>query len=285
MAQKRCINGEFRLRPDKEVVQNYKYTLACFANKYSILLHDFMGMSNHDHPLYTDPQGKSPLFIQQLHALVARSTNCLFGEWDSLWSGQRHSAVRLLETDDVFEKMVYVLLNPVAAGLVRYIWEWEGVTSWGMEYGVPEIVKKPDFFWSKKMPDEVELVIHRPEGLFPGMSDREARQEVRRQVKERQSTLVAEMRGRGVVFMGMQRVLRQLRHSTPRTYLERRGIRPHVATKNKWLRIEALGRQKKFWHEHEHARLEYKAGNRDIAFPYGTYRMKELFDVRVKPPP
>lgn len=285
ITQKRCHCGEFRLRPDPEVVQTYWYVLGYCEGKYKVELHEFVGMSNHDHPLLTDPQQTRVKFIQLLHSLVARALNSFFGEWDSLWSGQPHSAVKLIDTDDVLTRLIYVLLNPVAAGLVRYAWDWEGVTSWHMEYGVPVKVKKPSFFFTDDMPDEVEVTIHRPKGLFPGLSDRAARAKVRELAKAKQADLIAKAREEGRTFMGMKRVLRQPRHTRPSTHLERRGIRPNVACRSKWARIEALGCLKQFRADHEAARLAFKAGDRNVEFPAGTYLMKVRHNVRVRPPP
>jgi putative transposase len=284
MATKRCIRGEFLLRPDPEAVQTYLFVLGYAQQKYGILLHDFVALSNHDHPVYTDPKTKGPQFIQMLHSLVARALNCNRGEWDSFWSGQRHGALRLLETKDVEKRCIYALTNPVKDGLVRYAWDWEGVTSWHMEYGVPIIVKKPDFFFSKEMPDEVQVVITRPEGLHPGMTDREARGELRRNAKAEQGDLIAEFKGKGGTFMGMKRVLRQPRHAAPNGHLERRGIRPHIASRSKWARIEALRDLKTFWAEHETARQALLAGE-DAVFPHGTYLMRVRFNCKVRPPP
>jgi hypothetical protein len=281
MTAKRCIAGQFRLRPDRDVVGVYLYVLGYAQQTHGVLLHEFCTMSNHDHPYLTDPRGLRPRFIQMLHSLTARAINHRFGEWDSLWSGQRHAAVKLLEAEDKVQRSVDVLANAVEAGLVRYASDWQGATSWHLEYGEELVVKKPPFFFSEHMPDEVTIVLTRPEGIFPGLSDREARAEVRRLVKQREREVLAEMRAQGRSFMGMRRVLRQPRHNTPNSNRARRGIRPHIGCRSKWARIEALRDLEKFWAEHERCRLAFKAGHRNIAFPPGTFLMKVVHGVRV----
>jgi hypothetical protein len=285
MATKRCLRGEFLLRPDPETVQTYLYVLGYFQRKYTILLHELATLSNHDHPLYTDPKANGPLFIQQVHSLTARALNHFFGESDSFWSGQQHNALRLLEPADVERRSVYIMNNAVKAGLVRYAWDWRGASSWHMEYGVPIKVKRPDFFFSKKMPEEVEVVITRPEGLYPGLSDREARAKLREKARVAQGDLIAERRAKGRTFMGMKRVLRQPRHNTPSRTLERGGIRPHIGARNKWARIEALQDLKRFRQEHEAARQAHLAGERDPVFPPGTYLMTRRLGFKARPPP
>jgi hypothetical protein len=168
--------------------------------------------------------------------------------------------------------------------LVRYVWDWKGVTSWHMEYGKPIIVKRPEFFFSKNMPEQVELVIHRPEGLYPGLSDAEARQRLREEARKQQGDIIASFRKEGRTFMGMGRVLRQPRASSPRTPHSMGGIRPHFASRSKWHRVEAARNLRQFWAEHEAARVAFAAGDRDVLFPPGTYEMKQRFNVNVRPP-
>ena len=277
MKQRRCLRREFRLRPDRLVVQIFLYTLAHAANKYGILLHDFVALSNHDHLVLTDPHTKRPAFLQLFHSLVARAVNAAFGEWDALWSAQPYSAPRLLEPDDILRKLVYTLANPVAAGLVRYCKDWSGPTSWNMEYGVPIKIPRPPVFFSKDMPDELELVIHRPAGLRPELTDRELRALVREQAHEKERELIGKMAEAGRAFMGMRRVLKQARHDTPSSRDERRGIRPTIAGRSKWARIQALQQNARFLEEHEIARLAFAAGDRNVVFPHGTYLMRVRF--------
>ena len=283
MAQKRCIHGRFKLRPDGRLNQIYLYCLGYFAHKYDILLHEFVVMSNHDHPLFTDPEANGPLFLQQLHGMVARAVNAMHGETDSLWSGQRVSTVRLLDNDTVLRKCTYVLLNPVGAGLVRYAWDWPGVTSWGLEYGRPLKVKRPAGFFREDMPEEVEVVIHRPDGLHPDADDAEARRRLRIHVEERQSRLIALKRRRGHTFMGAGRVMRQPRDK--KAIISRAKLRPHVASKNAGRRVSALLELVRFWKDYRKARLAFQGGQRNEEFPLGTWWMARACGVRVRPPP
>ncbi|MGH1347837.1 MAG: hypothetical protein ACRBN8_40155, partial [Nannocystales bacterium] len=77
------------------------------------------------------------------------------------------------------------------------------------------------------------------------------------------------------------RVRRQPTDSSPSTRAPRRGIRPTVAGKNKWARIEALQRNEAFLEAHEQARLLFEGGKRNVVFPLGTYLMVQRFGVAV----
>ena len=284
MQQKRCYRQEFRLRPDRAVVQIVEYALAYCAERYDIDLHDFIVISNHDHLEHTDTRRNRPAFYGLFHSLVARATNAHFGEWESLWSAQRYSAPVLQEPQDAFDKSVYIHLNAVAAGLVRYAWDWLGVSSYSMEYDRPRTVERPEGFFSDKMPKTVELVIRRPKGLRPELTDRELRREIRATVKERQGAIVKERLANGKRILGMDRVLKQPRTGAPHDKGRRRGIRPAVAAKSKWVRIEALQRNKQFVADHRQARLRFEAGGLDVTFPAGTYLMRLRFNVACHAP-
>lgn len=79
----------------------------------------------------------------------------------------------------------------------------------------------------------------------------------------------------------MKRVRRQPPDSSPSTRAPRRGIRPTVAGKNKWARIEALLRNQAFLDAHQQARLRFEAGEHRVVFPLGTYLMLHRFGVAV----
>jgi REP element-mobilizing transposase RayT len=279
MQQKRCYRQEFRLRPETMINEIIEYVLAYCADKYDIELHEFVVMSNHDHLVHTDTQGNRPEFYGLFHSLVARAVNAVHGEWESVWSAQRYSAPTMEEPQDTLRKCIYTLLNPVDAELVRYAWDWQGVTSYRLEYGKPKVIRRPDAFFSDKMPEQVELVIRRPKGLRPELDNRQLRREIRAAVKREQRAVAERVRGKGRRFLGMDRVRKQPRHGSPRDRGRRRGIRPTVAAKSKWTRIEALQRNQRFLAEHRDARSRFEKGERDVAFPAGTYLMRARYGV------
>ena len=65
----------------------------------------------------------------------------------------------------------------------------------------------------------------------------------------------------------------------------RGGIRPQVAAKSKWVRIERLRRNRLWLEAYEKAMRRFKAGERDVVFPYGTYKMRVYYGVLCEPPP
>jgi len=48
---------------------------------------------------------------------------------------------------------------------------------------------------------------------------------------------------------------------------------------------EALDALRAFWRAYAEALAEYRAGNHDVVFPAGTYKMRVFFNVPCHPPP
>lgn len=287
MVQKRCYRGEFRLRQDPVVRQILQYSLAYTANKYGIDLHEFVVMFNHDHLEQTDPLGKRPRFLQDFHSLVGRAVNAYFGDKEALYSSRRYSAQILPAPKDRMRKLVYILANPVEAGIVRDPREYGGVSSWGMEYDRPITIRRPGVFFSENMPETVELVIRRPPGLRPDLSDRALRQLVRGETLQEAKRLVAEIKAAGRRFMGFDRAMR-----TPRTRATqgalgpgglRAEIRPHVAAADPGTRAMVLETLATFFRRHKKRMDAWRSGDRVSPFPAGTYQMRVVHGALVEP--
>ena len=95
----------------------------------------------------------------------------------------------------------------------------------------------------------------------------------RKAAEERQRT------GRRIA--GRKAILRQSPYSCP----QRRGLRPRVATRNKWRRIEALQRLKQWYREYRAALLAWRDGDRAVVFPFGTYGLRVRQGVACAPAP
>ena len=63
------------------------------------------------------------------------------------------------------------------------------------------------------------------------------------------------------------------------------GLRPRVANRNKWRRIERLRASKVFQHRYREAHNRRKASETDVVFPYGTYKLREQGLARCTSPP
>jgi REP element-mobilizing transposase RayT len=284
LVTRRCSERRFFLRPSPGTNAIVQYLLAVTAERYGIRLHAYCVLSNHLHIILTDPQARLPEFHRDFDALVARAVNCSLGRWESLWDRDSYSAVRLEGDEAILQKMVYVLANPVEAGLVRRGSNWPGL--WSDETllrGKVLTVERPkDFFRANgPLPAVARLQLHRPPGFE---SDESFVEEVTERVRRVEDRAAAELGKQGRSFLGVSRVLGQKPHGRPAAVEPRRGLNPRVACRNKWRRIEALLRLREFRHAYREALEAWRAGVRDVLFPAGTWLMRIQHQVRCDVP-
>jgi putative transposase len=267
MITRRCSERRFFLLPEVFVTRTFEYLLGYLSKKYGIAIHAYVAMSNHYHLVVTDVEGRLPDFERDFNSMLARALNFHWDRWEAFWDRESYSGVKLLEERDVISKIGYVLANPVKARLVNRAREWEGATSAGMAFGWRRRIQRPEKFFSESMPEEVELVLTRPAG-FDGLGDREVLELVRADVARREAL----HREKGTVTR-MHGVFEQKWWECPSSFDPRRQLRPTVAGKNKWARIDALRRSGEWLAEYYEALRRFVGGERDVVFPRGTWKM------------
>ena len=287
MVTRRVHGREFRLRPSKKTNAIIRYVIAVVAERTGIILHAVCVMSNHTHICLTDPEGRICEFTRDCHAFIARAVNAAHGDFESMWSSEQTSHVTCVEPDDLIAKIAYAMANPVAATLVKYGKNWPGVrAAWPAKARVVHRPKK--FFRDEKdggsWPDTAVLEFSRPPG-YDGMSDEELAALIENEIDEREEHHRQEARRDGKSFMGRREVLEQSRYARPKKPEKRFELSPRVACRNKWLRIERLGHDRAWRGSYERALLDWRSGDRDVIFPYGTYKMRVVHNVFCAPPP
>ena len=279
LVTRRCAQRQLLLKPSRAVNWIFKYVLAVAAERYGVLVHAYCVLSNHFHLVVTDPRAHLPLFEQFLDSLVARALNAIYGRWENLWAPASYSAVRLETPDDIVDKVVYTLANPVAARLVEHGSDWPGLWSAPERMGgEAEVVERPDFFFKPDgtMPEKAHLRLVIP----PAFKEAEEfRQRVVSTLDEGERTIARERKEKGWTFLGVGRVLAQKHTDRPGDAEPRRGLNPRVAAKDKWRRIEALGRLVSFLRDYREALAKLRSGVRDAVFPAGTYQLRVLYGV------
>ena len=231
-------------------------------------------LSNHFHLVVTDPNARLPDFHRYLDGLLARAINSSLGRWESFWDPDSYSAVRLETTQSILEKMVYVLANPVAAGLVRRGREWPGLWSDPRHLGeAPLVSERPKEFFREHglMPASALLPLDRPPGFE---LDKSFGQALSHGLRSAEDLAAAEMGRGGRSFLGVARVLAQKPFARPSSADPRPTLNPRVATRNKWRRIEALLRLAAFGCAYREALAAWRGGLRHVLFPPGTWQMR-----------
>ena len=287
MITRRCTQRQFLMRPDPETNNAFIYCLAVAAQRAGIEVIFTAAQSNHHHTGIHDPKGNYPEFIEHFHKLLAKSMNCLRGRRENFWSSEQTSVLRLVDRNDVLDKMVYALTNPAKDNLVAAVKDWPGANSLdAMVTGRPLTAHRPAHFFREDgpMPDTVTLSISRPVE-FADMDAEDYRVLLTSRVQAAEATAADKRYANGVGVLGRQRILHQNWRDSPTSPEPRRNLAPRVAAKNKWSRIEALLRNKLFRVSYAQAFNAFKAGVKDVLFPAGTYWLRRFAAAACEPWP
>jgi len=286
LVTRRCTQRQFLLLPDREVNEIFLYCLATAAERFSVQVHAVCVMSGHWHGIVTDLDGELPDFMAWVHKYVAKCMNAKLGRWENFWSSSHYSAVRLESPDDIMDKIVYVLTNPVAGYLVSRSHMWPGLHTARIAIGgKPMEAARPRVHFRKDgpMPESASLFLKRPPG-YKRMSNSKFTAEVKRRVQEMEDMIQADCRARGRRFLGRKACLKYRRSYRPKSREPRRELSPRIAARDMDLRIEALYRLSEFVGNYQAARDKWKSGIRNVLFPAGTYWLRVHFSVRCRLP-
>jgi putative transposase len=270
LVTRRCTQRQFLLRPDPKTNNAFTYALIEAAQRTQIDVLLPCAMSNHYHAVIFDRFGRYPEFIEHFHKMFARSQNVLRGRWENFWSSEQVCVVRLVDREDVMDKLVYTATNPVKDGLVDKVHHWPGVNGLAaLLGGRPLRADRPRHFYRQDgaMPKAVELRLTIPAELGP---EAEVLAELRQRVVDAETALATERQRTGARVYGRRAVLQQSWHGRPTSAEPRRNLRPRIAARSKWSRIEAMQRNRNFVEDYTAARHAWRAGA-TFLFPAGTY--------------
>ena len=240
-------------------------------------------MSNHYHAVIFDRLGTYPQFLEHFNKMFARSQNALRGRWENFWSSEQVCVVKLVDREAVLDKLVYTVYtatNPVKDHLVDRVHHWPGVN------GLQALVKgrtlravRPRHFFRANgpMPAEVELTLAIPPELGAAA---EVLAELEHRVRAVEAQVAAERQRTGQRVCGRRAVLQQSWRGQPVSREPRRNLRPSVAARNQWARLEALLRNREFIIAYTEARKTWRE-DATVKFPPGTYWLRRFVNVPV----
>jgi REP element-mobilizing transposase RayT len=278
MITRRCSERRFFLRPDPAANNAFIYCLALAVQRSKVEINFCEAMANHHHTGIHDPEGNFPVFIEHFHGLLARCQNAHLGRSENFWSSEPTSVVRLLEPQDVLDKMAYAYANPPVSDLVETADEWPGVSTLQATLTDGELTAtRPAHFFRADgdMPKTVTLKIHRPRA-FVQLSQEEWAAKVRDLVQGREAEAHQRRVREGKKVLGVTRILAQNPLARPKSHTPRFKLSPRLAAKSKWARIEALLRNRGFQERYHDAIRRHLAGIANVLFPLGTYWMKKF---------
>jgi REP element-mobilizing transposase RayT len=269
LVTRRCYQRTFRLRPSACTSKILAYCLAVALEKTGVVLHAACFMSNHHHLVVTDPRGELPNFLRELHRLTAKAMNAAQGQWDNLWSAEPCSAVVLADDQDIVDKIAYVAVNPVAAGLVSRPEDWPGLSMWSE--GVVKTTRPQAYFREHgECPETAWLRTVAPHRVHPRASIRLIQSAIATKVMQAHRKLRVE----GREFVGRSSVVTGSFIKRASSFEPKRTVIPTVAAKDPAARRALLAIQRGFRMAYREALRPWMDGVRDSVFPFGTWWMR-----------
>ncbi len=284
MVTRRCTQRQYLLTPSAECNNAVLYCIIVAAQKTGVTVLDFMAMPNHLHDALFNGTGKLVEFYTEFHRNLAKCRNAQLGRWENFFDSSQTNVVSLESEDALFDKMVYIATNPVLAGLVERVEDWPGAFGYlALITGEPLRATRPKDFFDPDgdMPAEVSMTLRIP----PELGDHDAFVAKLKRLVD--STVENERWKReqtGQKVLGRNAVMRRSWRESPTSKAPRRGLRPTIAGKDLWKRLEAIQRKQEFVERYRIARQALLAGA-PIPFPYGTYWLKRFMNVPVEDAP
>lgn len=271
---RRTSHRQFVWRPGDDTRELFGYMFGKAANDCGQLAHVACCMSNHVHTVLTDQTGLRSKFMQQLYSNSARKRNLSLNRRENLWAPGQPGDMVILDLEKIIERVLYVALQPVAAGCVERAEEWTGFQILPRHWGKPMQFERPEWCGSS-MPEVVEFTPMPPPGfehlpldkVIDFFEDLIAQEEKR----------YAKKRTRPV--LGIEYCEAISPFYTPKTSAPMRTLNPRFCTSDTKVLFRALQRLRRFRSEHRAALAGLRAGDRDVVFPAGTVKMVRLAGV------
>ncbi|MGK4002542.1 transposase [Sorangium sp. So ce1036] len=286
LVTRRVLRRHLLFRPDAAINQLMLYVLAVSARRYDVEVHAFCMMSTHLHLVVTDVHGVLPRFLQFFHRIVALGTKVL-RKWEGpVWDHEATSVVRLLTQAAVVEKIAYVLVNPVAAGLVRHASEWPGARVDVGEIGRGVLhAARPSVYLDPKNPQWIEEAML-PLALPPGIDQDNAdgfRHQVAAEVERQEALAHAEAERQGLGFLGADRASEIPPYERVTSFEVLRKCNPTFAVGREQgdARRTAAAAVRAFRASYRAALERWRAGVRSALFPAGTWWMRTFHGASV----
>ncbi|MCX5746492.1 MAG: hypothetical protein NT062_28785 [Proteobacteria bacterium] len=280
MLTRRCTQRQFLLHPELATNNAFAYCLAEAAQRFHIDVLLTQQMSNHHHTVLLDRKGTVVEFMAHFHKLVAKCQNALYGRWENLWSSEPPCLLHLVDAADVIDKLIYVATNPVKDGLVERVHHWPGINAVGALFAErPLHTQCPRHFFRDKgpMPAAIELKLTIP--LELGARD-EVLGALRAGIVAVEAEQARQRLATGRRVLGRRAIIRQSWRDSPTSHEPRRNLRPRVAARCRWARLEALLRNREFLTAYRTARAAWLGGT-PIPFPVGTYWLCRVVGVPI----
>lgn len=273
MITRRTLRRHHLLRPDPVTNNLFVYAIAVFAQRYQIQVHALNVMSTHYHLVATDVAGRLPLFLAQLHRIVALALKVKLAWEGPVWDHESTSVVRLETREAIVDKIAYCVANPVAAGLVHSSEDWPGVSVCGTH---TLTAQRPEEFFDAEnpaWPSHVTLTLTVPPAV-PAAEAGAFSARVSQAVEAHEQAARANIEASGRTFSTAKRVANTSPYERATSFEPLRSLNPTFAVGAvRGAHALAVTALRQFRRTYREALDAWRSGLRSVVFPPGTWWM------------
>ena len=198
---RRCLHRKFYIKPSPFVTAVLWFLLAKFATRYKLRIHAFVAMGNHHHILFTDPRGVYSEFIRDYHSELARVLNASRKRVGTFWERTPTHVADFADAGKVLAKMVYVPVNPIAAGLCAKAASYRGATTANYRIGQTLTFTDPGIYSGHHSnPETYSLTLYKPD-CYQHLSNEAFNELLQEAVRKRELALRRERQRKGRMLM------------------------------------------------------------------------------------
>lgn len=284
---RRVMWREMRLRPSPKLNKVFSYVVFKVAATYKVRISALCVMANHWHAVLGAEERNLPAFLQALHSELARAINAAHGDFGALWDKSDEGYDALPDERSVLAAICYTMNNPVTSGGVRFARNWPGVRlAWPAKERTFERARP--FYRTKdeggETPATVVRKLERPFG-FVGVTDEKLAQRIGDLCEEGEKRAIDRVFEKGGRFRKRSEVVRMSRYSRAKSFERHFDVRRRIKGRDPKERMKRIALKKQWDAEYAAALSSWRAGDRSVLFPYGTYQMVVLHGVEMAPPP
>ncbi|TXD33608.1 hypothetical protein FRC96_15615 [Lujinxingia vulgaris] len=245
------------------------YEFARSAERSDVEMYAGVVMSNHVHLVVHDKQARRSDFMRDAMSGISSVRNKVLDHHDSLWNRSQYGDTVLLDREALENHIVYVLLNPVKAGLVERAKDWPGFKIMPADWEKTVSVPRPESHFGDDQPETIAFTPRRPPG-YDDMTLDEVVAHFEKLVKKGEKKIHREMARQNRTFLGVEGVLATDPLSSPNTPARRGEAAPRFAACDPALEEEAQVREKAFRDAYARERKRWLEGKKRCVFPCGT---------------
>ena len=276
----RTQHGRFLMCPSEEVNELILGVLGRAQAKYSVALHAFTFLSNHNHILASVRSTKQmSRFMGFLNGNLAKELGRLHDWREKFWGRRYHSAsVNFTEHDQV-KRFLYILENGCKEGLVASPLDWPGVSSASALYR-GEMTMQGTWYdrtaqyrahlrGENKLSPSTETVELTPLPFLQERSAEEQRAFYVDAVREIEAKTAQMHKDNGTTPMGVRAIRRQKPHDKPKAFKASPAPMFHAANREDFWAMYNARKAKVAAYRDAARRL--KRGDTDVRFPEGCF--------------